>query len=408
MKVFKDAKIIDMCSGPEPKRGNIIVEDDIIVAVNYNDIEIPDRAEEICLAGKYILPGLIDCHTHLCMTTTLFELEQGIGQMDDNNISFFAVRNAIKALTGGVTTVRDVGGQNYIELKLKRFIEAGHIIGPRIYAAGKVITTTGGHLWKIGEEADTEDEIEKAIKKQVRAGAFLIKMIISGGVLTASSQPYFLQYDVPLIKRAIEVSHELDRKVTGHIGNKEAFRAALEAGIDCIEHFIPEDEEDLEIMVKKGIFCVPTIVTYPLWASSAKRWDAPEFFLAKKKKQKPDYKRNLLANAYKSGLKMVAGTDAGASYIPFGHIVDELKIYTECGFSNYEAIAAATSLASELIGETRIGTIRKGNWADMIVIEDNPLDNILALRNPEIVVKGGEIIFQGRPNIYYKQRECHE
>ena len=400
MKVFKGAKIIDMCSGPEPKRGNIIVEDDIIISVNYHDIEIPDRAEEICLAGKYILPGLIDCHTHLCMTTTLFELEQGIGQMDNNIISFFAVRNAIKALTSGVTTIRDVGGQNYIELKLKSFIEAGNIIGPRIYAAGKVITTTGGHLWKIGEEADTENEIEKAIKKQVRAGAFLIKMMISGGVMTESSQPHFLQYDAPLLKRAVEVSHELDRKVTGHIGNKRAFQAALKSGFDCIEHFIPEDEKDLAIMVKKGIFCVPTIVTYSLWASSVKKWDAPEFFLVKKKKQKPDNKRKLLANAYKTGLKMVAGTDAGCPYVPFGHVVDELKIFTECGYSNYEAITAATSLASELIGESRIGTIQKGNWADMIVVEDNPLDNILALRNPEIIVKGGEIIFQRSPNIY--------
>lgn len=400
MKIFTDAKIIDMCSDSKPKEGNIVVEDGNIVSVNYNDIEIPDRAEEICVKGKYIIPGLINCHTHLCMTTTLFELEQGIGQMDDNTISFFAVRNAIKALTSGVTTVRDVGGQNYIELKLKRFIEAGYIAGPRIYAAGKVITTTGGHAWKVGEEADTKDEVEKAIKKQVRAGAFLIKMMISGGVMTESSQPYFLQYDVPLLKRAVKVAHELDRKVTGHIGNERAFRVALEAGIDCVEHFIPEDEEDLEVMIEKGLFCVPTITTYPLWASSAKRWDAPEFFLAKKKKQKPDHKRNLLANAYKKGLKMVAGTDAGTPYVPFGHIVDELKIFTECGYSNYEAIAAATSLASELIGETRIGTIRKGNWADMIVIEDNPLDNILALRNPEIVVKGGEIIFPRSPNIH--------
>jgi len=396
MKIFTGAKILDMCSDSEPKIGNIIVENGNIVSVNFNNVIIPDNAEEICLNGKYILPGLINCHTHLCMTTTLFELEQGIGYMDDNTIAFYAFRNAMEALKSGVTTVRAVGGQNYIELKLKKFIDEGHILGPRIYAAGKVITTTGGHMWKIGEEVDNEDEIEKAIKKQVRAGVFLIKLVISGGVITASSQSHFLQYDVSHLERAVKVAHELDRKVTGHIGNERAFKAVLEAGFDCVEHFIPEDEIDLEVMLEKGIFCVPTIATYSLWASSAKRWDAPEYFLEKKKKQDPNFKRNRLANAHRKGLKIAAGNDAGCPYIPFGRIVDELKIYTECGFSNYEVIAAATSLASELIGEPRIGAIRKGNWADMIVVKDNPLDNILALRGPEMVIKGGDIVFQRR------------
>lgn len=394
MVILKDAQIIDMCTGPVPRRGSIVTEDGRIVAVEYGDVVTPDGACDVFLDGRYVLPGLIDCHTHLCMTATLFELKNGMGGLDDTTASFFALENARRALTSGVTSVRDLGGQNYIEIRLKEFIDAGHVAGPRIFSAGKMITTTGGHGWVLGEEADSPEEVLKAVKKQVKAGAYLVKMMVSGGVMTRSSQPHFLQYDCRVLEKAAQLAHELDRVITGHVGNPRALRAAIESGFDCVEHALPEDEEALKSMLERGMFCIPTMLTYPLWASSLERWDAPEYFLAKKRKQNPDAKRAFLRRAHQKGLKVAAGTDAGCPYVPFGCVADEVQILSECGFSNFEAISAATRVASELLGEERVGAIKKGGWADLIVLDDNPLDDILALKSPRMVVKAGQIVFQ--------------
>lgn len=394
MLVLREARILDMWTETVPYEGSIVIEGGNIVATEHQDIATPDGANEVSLGGRYVLPGLIDCHTHLCMTSTLFELTNGWGRLDDATSCFFALENARRALESGVTSVRDLGGQNYIEMRLRDFIEAGHAAGPRIFSAGKLITTTGGHGWMVGEEADSLEEVVKAIRKQVRAGAWLIKLIVSGGVLTPSSQPHFLQYDATVLKKAVETSHELDRKVSGHVGNQRALKVAVEAGIDSVEHAIPVADEELKVMVGKGIFCVPAMVTYSLWASSEQRWNAPESFLAKKRAQDPEAKRALLKKAHQEGLKVAAGTDAGCPYVPFGHIADEVRILAECGFSNFEAIAAATSLASELLGEERVGTIRKGSWADLVVLDDNPLENISALKNPRMVLKAGRIVYQ--------------
>ena len=392
MLALIDCFIIDMLSKNKPKIGSILIEKGEIRQIG--SIKIPEGAKvkKISLKNKYVLPGLIDAHTHLCMTCTQHELFHGVGTLDDITVAFYAIENAKNAIKNGITSVRDVGGQNYIELHLKNLIDSERIVGPRIYSAGKVITTTGGHLWKIGIEADSEKNVIKALKKQIKLGGWLIKMIVTGGVLTKGSQPHFLQYNEKILKSAIRAAHELDKKVTGHISNDSGLHTAVNAGIDSVEHAIPEKSSTLDEMIKKGIVSVPTMVTYPSWFHSKDRLNAPQYFLEKKNKQDPYHKLNLLENAHQAGLKLVAGTDAGVPYVPFGNLADEIKIFSECGFSNYEAISSATRLASELIGDQKIGKIKEGCWADLVVFNDNPLNDVSHLKSPKMVIKSGKIV----------------
>ena len=392
MLALKDCLIIDMLAEHKPQTGSLLIENGEIVQIGK--IKIPDgaKAKEISLKNKYLLPGLIDSHTHLCMTCTQHELFHGVGNLDDVSIAFYAVENAKNAIKNGITSVRDVGGQNHIELKLKNLIDSEKIVGPRIYSAGKVITTTGGHLWRIGIEADTDNDVIKAVKDQIKAGGWFIKLIITGGVLTKGSQPHFLQYNEEILKSAIRTAHQLEKKVTGHISNDIGLNVAVKAGIDSVEHAIPEKSEILDEMIGKGIVSVPTMVTYSSWYNSKDRLNAPQYFIDKKNKQDPFHKLNLLEKAHKAGLKLVSGTDAGVPFVPFGTLADEIKIFSECGFSNYEAISSATFLASELIGDQKIGKIKEGCRADLVVFNDNPLDNVAHLKYPKMVIKSGKII----------------
>ena len=392
MIALTDCFIVDMLDNHKPKIASLLIDNGEIIQIGK--IKIPDGAKvkKISLKNKYVLPGLIDSHTHLCMTCTQHELFHGVGALDDITVAFYAIENAKNAIKNGITSVRDVGGQNYIELHLKNLIDSEKIVGPRIYSAGKVITTTGGHLWKIGIEADSAEDVIKALKKQIKVGGWLIKMIITGGVLTKGSQPHFLQYNEKILKSAIRAAHELDKKVTGHISNDNGLRTAVKAGIDSVEHAIPENSATLDKMIKNKIVSVPTMVTYSSWFNSKDRLKAPQYFLDKKNKQDPFHKLKLLENAHQAGLKLVAGTDAGVPYVPFGNLADEIKIFSECGFSNYEAISSATKLASDLIGDQKIGKIKEGCWADLVVFNYNPLDDIAHLKFPQMVIKSGKVI----------------
>lgn len=392
MLALIDCYIIDMLSNSKPQIGSILIDQGEIIQIGK--IKIPEgmKAKTISLKNKYILPGLVDSHTHLCMTCSQHELYHGVAALDDITVAFYAIENAKNAINHGITSVRDVGGQNYIEMHLKELIDSGKIDGPRIYSAGKVITTTGGHLWRLGVEADSEKEVIKALKEQIKAGGWLIKMIVTGGVMTKGSQPHFLQYDEKILKSAVRAAHELDKKVTGHIANERGLKEAVKSGIDSVEHALPEKPNTLAEMLKNGIVSVPTMVTYPSWHDSKDRLNAPQYFLDKKNSMDPNHKRKILEKAHQGGLKIVAGTDAGVPYVPFGNLADEIKIFSECGFSNYEAISSATSLASELIGDEKIGKIKVGCWADLLVFNDNPMDDISRLKFPKMVIKSGKII----------------
>ena len=178
MLALIDCYIIDMLSSSKPQIGSILIDQGQIIQIGK--IKIPEgmKAKTISLKNKYILPGLIDSHTHLCMTCSQHELYHGVGALNDITVAFYAIENAKNAINHGITSVRDVGGQNYIEMRLKELIDSGKIDGPRIYSAGKVITTTGGHLWRMGVEADSEKEVIKALKEQIKSGGWLIKMIV--------------------------------------------------------------------------------------------------------------------------------------------------------------------------------------------------------------------------------------
>jgi len=378
MLALIDCYIIDMLSNLKPQIGSILIDQGEIIQIGK--IKIPEgmKAKTISLENKYILPGLIDCHTHLCMTCSQHELYHGVAALDDITVAFYAIENAKNAIN--------------IEMHLKELIDSGKIDGPRIYSAGKVITTTGGHLWRLGVEADSEKEVIKALKEQIKAGGWLIKMIVTGGVMTKGSQPHFLQYDEKILKSAVRAAHELDKKVTGHISNERGLKEAVKSGIDSVEHALPEKSNTLAEMLNNEIVSVPTMVTYPSWYNSKDRLNAPKYFLDKKNNMDPNHKRKILEKAHKEGLKIAAGTDAGVPFVPFGNLADEIKIFSECGFSNYEAISSATSLASELIGDEKIGKIKVGCWADLLVFNDNPLDDILRLKFPKMVIKSGKII----------------
>lgn len=361
----------------------LCLEEGTISEIQPRDQVSPAKGIEVLDWRDYtVMPGLIDCHDHLGIDLGYDEVKV-LHEPEAMNV-LRAVRNSKTLIKAGVTTVRTMGEKNFIDISLKKAIQARWIVGPRLVNSGQSIARTGGNVWFFGIEADGVDGVRAAIRKQVKAGADVIKIMLTGGALGESSDPTTSEYSDEEIIAAIEEAHRCNRKIAAHALGGSAARIAIEHGVDSIEHGVYLTEDELKLMAEKGIYLVVNIGVYAAMIAESKLPDAPEYMRSKCAVLEKQYPKTI-ALAKKHGVRVAFGGDTYHA-----DPKSELEGLIQAGFSHEEALKAGTIWAAELLGmDDQIGSIEIGKFADLIAIVGDPMKDIGDIEKVVAVMKGG-------------------
>lgn len=381
---------------------SIVVEGNMITDVQKGYISATATDKIIDLKNKTVMPGLIDMHVHLEHETSPNQYLQTF-TLNPADYAFQSVVFAEKTLMIGFTTVRDLGGSG-VNISLRNAINKGLINGPRVYTAGKSIATTGGHadptngyrknlMGDPGPEAGVAngaDECMKAVRQRYKEGSDLIKITASGGVLSVAKSGENPQFTEAEVKAIVETAKDYGFKIAAHCHGKEAMIRAIKNGVSSIEHGTYMDEDVFPLMKQYGTYYVPTIVAGKSVGDSAKKPGYyPDLVTPKALAIGPKI-QSTFSKAYKAGVKIAFGTDAGV--YAHGRNWLEFVYMNEAGMPPLECIKAATVNAADLLGTSaNMGTIEKGKWADIIAVEGNPATDIKAVGNVKFVMKNGKV-----------------
>jgi imidazolonepropionase-like amidohydrolase len=375
------------------EHATVLVEGERIVKVTEGDVSIPRQARVITLDQLTILPGFIDCHVHFCSDASADPIT-ALMREPPPITTLKAARFARQTLMAGITSVRDMGGRDGIDLSVRDAIRSGLIVGPRMLASGKLICMTGGQAWPMGREADGPDEVMKAAREQIKAGADVVKLMATGGVLTPGVKPGSEQYTEEELRAGIQEAHKSGRKTAAHAQGTKGIINALRAGIDSIEHGIYLTEEAISLMVKRDVPLMPTLSALYKIESKGIEAGIPAFAVEKTLQVKAFHLESVRM-AREAGIRVAMGTDAGTPFNLHGENLGELKYLVELGYSPMEALESGCRIAAQVLGlENELGTIEEGKLADLVVVEGNPLEDIGLLLKPEcvrLVMQGGSV-----------------
>lgn len=394
-------QLIDGKADKGQKEMTIIVEKDKITGVEKGYVAAKKDDQVIDLKNKTVLPGLMDMHVHIEGETSKDNYIKPF-TLNEADIAFNSVGYAERTLMAGFTTVRDLGGTG-VNTSLRDAINAGKIIGPRIFSAGKAIATTGGHAdptngFKddlMGDPGPKEGvingpyEARKAVRQRYKNGADVIKITATGGVLSVAKDGSGPQFQMDELKAIVETAKEYGMITAAHAHGPEGMRRAVEAGITSIEHGTMMTPEIMDLMIQKGTYYVPTISAGKFVAEQAKiKGYYPDVVVPKALAIGPKI-QSTFAEAYKRGVKIVFGTDAGV--FPHGQNGKEFGYMVEAGMPAMEAIKSATSVPAEMLRADDLGSIESGKKADIVAVNDDPLKNIHTMENVVFVMKNGVV-----------------
>lgn len=376
------------------EHATVLVEGERIVKVAEGNVPIPKDACKIPLAGRMLLPGFIDCHVHLCLDGSADPVTLLMGEPLPLT-TLKAAQFARQTLMAGITSVRDLGGKDGIDLIIRDAIHSGLIPGPRILASGRLICMNGGHGWQIGREADGPDEVMKAAREQIKAGADVVKFMATGGVMTPGVEPGSEQFTEEELRAGIQEAHKVGRQTATHAMGTQGILNALRAGIDSVEHGVFLDEETISLMVNRDVPLVPTISASYHIESKGIAAGIPAFAVDKTLRVKPFHLESVRM-AREAGVRVGMGTDAGTPFNVHGENLGELQRLVEVGYSPMEALESGTRIAAQVLGqENEVGTIEEGKLADLIVVDGNPLDEVDLLLKTEairLIMQGGKLV----------------
>lgn len=385
----------------------VLVKDNLILDVGQGrNIRQPDtEVTEIDAGGGYILPGMIDTHVHVML--------EGVNIARDMvtpfSMRFYNSVNYLKnTIDAGITSVRDAGGA---DAGVKQAVESGVIVGPRLQISISVLTITGGHgdgWMRSGMEydlfmpypgfpscrVDGVEDCRRKVREVLRAGADVIKICSTGGVLSPTDHPEFVQFSPEELEVIVrEASYRRGVKVMSHAQGAEGVKNAIRAGIHSIEHGIYLDDEAIELMLKHGTFLVPTLLAPIAVLEAGEKGGMPEYGV-RKAREVVEIHSESISRAHKAGVRIAMGTDAGV--MPHGTNLRELGLMVNVGMSPMETIIATTKKAAECLGwEDKVGTIETGKLADIILVKTNPIQDIRSLEkvdNISLVMKDGRIV----------------
>jgi imidazolonepropionase-like amidohydrolase len=401
---IKAGKLFDSSSGTYRSNVILVVEGERIKNVLDSATAIPAGAKVIDLSNAFVLPGLIDCHTHLGARADRYD---EIWSFKDTPFShaIAATVHARKTLEAGFTTVRDVGSDPFLAVDLRNSIDEGVIPGPRIVASGPAISITGGHgdlnnyspqtrVSMFPEErdfgiADGTDQIRHVVRAQVKYGVDVIKILATGGVLSKGDQPGAPQYTFEELKVAADEAHAKGRKIAAHAHGAEGIKRSILAGIDSIEHASLVDDEGIRLAKEHGTYFVMDIYNDDYILGKAKDFGIPQEFIDKERGVGRTQRENF-RKAFQAGVKMAFGTDAGV--YPHGDNARQFHYMVQYGMTPAQAIQAATIHAADLIGRSPdVGSLSPGHFADLIAVTQDPLQRIESLEHVSFVMKGGAV-----------------
>jgi imidazolonepropionase-like amidohydrolase len=399
--VLEAAHLFDGRGGAVVSPGIVVVVDGRIAAVGAG-VTIPAGAEVIDLGDATLLPGLIDAHTHLSseMGSSWYRDFYDRLMRFPAEQAHYAAAYAKRTLEAGVTTVRDVGSDDLLDVGLRNAINAGLIPGPRMLVAVHAIGATGGHgdgtpyppervnttAGPIHGVCNGPDECRAAVRCQVKYGADVIKCMPSGGVLSLADAVDSSQLTRAEMDAIVDEAHLLGKKVAAHCHGDAAARVAIAAGVDSIEHGSFLKPDTLALMTAKGTVLVPTLLAGEVVGNSS----ALPPPIAAKGKAALAARSEMFRNALHAGVKIAFGTDSAVS--PHGGNAKELALMTGLGMPAAAALRAATAGSAELLGLLpKTGTLEKGKWADVIAVPGNPLADITATERVIFVMKDGAV-----------------
>lgn len=395
-------KLIDVKNKTVLEAMSVIITGNKITDVKQGFVQSGPADKLIDLKSYTVMPGLMDMHVHLEGETKKGAVADRF-TMNPQDVAFESVKYANVTLMAGFTTVRDLGGSG-VNVSLRNAVNKGLIVGPRIYTAGKSIATTGGHADPtngyrknlMGDPGPADgvingaDEARKAIRQRYKDGSDLIKITATAGVLSQAKDASGAQFTEEELKAIVETAKDYGFKVAAHAHGAEGMKRAIKAGVTSIEHGTYMDDEGIELCRKYGTWLVPTIIAGKSTADSAKIPGYYSDIVTPKALVVGPKIQATFTKAYKAGVKIAFGTDAGV--FTHGKNWKEFVYMVEGGMPPLEAISSATVSASELLGVSEIlGTIEKGKLADIIAVNGDPIKDINVMEKVVFVMKDGVV-----------------
>lgn len=378
-KLLRGATVIS-CNSEEPiVNASLWIDNNKISKIETGLVNSENKdVEVIDLHGKFIIPGLVNCHVHLAWDG-ITDLKTA-SQYDGPGIAAFkSVKNMKMSIESGILTVRDLGvHQSGIIAKKARAMNL--VPGPRIVSSAAAIAMTKGHTWWCCVEVDGVDGMRKAIREQIYNGADVIKIMASGGTGEPGEVADLPEFSIEELRVAVEEAHRANIPITAHATGTQAARNVVEAGFDCIEHGAPFDAWTISEMARKGIFLVTTFTPWFYQAQYGEENGLNQSIVNRRKKQILDYQRyDAIVAAKKSGVRIAVGTDAGSPIVYHNQLSYEMKTCIELGVfdTKMEALIAATRTGAQVCGlDDLIGTVEEGKVADLVVLNSNPLEDL--------------------------------
>jgi imidazolonepropionase-like amidohydrolase len=369
-------------TGAAPRHNAVILIDgERIAAVGGQEL-LANGTEVIDLSTKSVTPGLIDLHTHICS-------DGGPTFMDDTDPNMplvRATRNLRRALSAGVTTIREAGGPRGHTYTARAAVTNGTIEGPRCFVSGIPLSMTGGHGWTMAYEVDSPDEARKAAREQMKRGADVLKLLATGGIVTPGEEMGEPQMTVDEMRAAVEVVHGKGKRVMAHAMGPVGIQAALAAGVDTIEHGVWFGDAEIEAMVRRGTWLVPTFSVN--WTQSRRGRELGMLpHIIRKSTQAAEVMFRCAEAARKGGVKIAMGTDAGGAGVDHTMVALELELMLKSGAcaTPMDVIRSATAIAADALG----------TLGDLVALNADPVVDIAAYGSVAAVIKGGRLVHRG-------------
>ncbi len=393
--------IVDIEDGSSISDAVVLVDGERITAIGKaNEVAIPSDAEVIDVGGAYLIPGLMNMHLHPGIALP-GKMAAELANETDAELALRVAANIREILQAGVTTIRIPGNSwpprfpGHSDLAMRKAIASGLDYGPRIYSSGEALVITGGHGSSSGQTYnDGPYELIKAARREISSGADWVKIMISGGIATEGGDLSQALMTAEEINAVVDAAHRFGAKVAAHSGSSQATSIAVDAGVDSIEHGYFLDRQVLKKMAKAGTWLVPTIVvSQPATAPFFEMIDSPQWYLERRDAAGKEHWK-ALQMAIEEGVNIGLGTDQlpGEPNDGTTATAREAQYYVEAGMTPLQALRSATIETARMLGaEDEIGSLQVGKYADIVVVDENPAQDIKALRHIRLVMKGGEV-----------------